>query len=732
MDIDFKSYKDSVSDALQHSGLERALTGLDNMVAAIQAPARYRDAIENLRANYRLLKQYALDGAEDPQRAAMTARMKEDARRLSAELERHYLMQQSPAVYYSTLRFEQKQPESGIAGLIDSLRQMKEMQGRRMLSGEPSVQSADEEALRQLQRRLFDRVWVTFPMSNADTDALNRLLSDTTTSRTLKLHLTAALLLGALNTFDHARVETLARLYMHHNADAAISTAALCAIVLIGMTHRQEISSAQSGDALHALAAQPGWGEQVRMAHTQIVRTADTDRVTDKVNNEIIPGMMSHKAEIEDMFGKMNLEELGSDPADMEMNPEWEEMLNKSGLADRLRQFSELQADGSDVMMSTFSHLKSYPFFHDVANWFLPFSADNALSAASHMPAELLTMLEKLPMLCDNDLYSLVFSTARIPEAQRRMMSEQLRAAGVQLAEMHATSLDSDRAEREAYARRFLQNLYRFVRLFRRKEEFADPFSHDAALEVTGCVEGLDSPEHVRLLAEFYFKRGYHAHSVACFRKLIDEAGVNEAQVYQKLGFAYQSMHDFKSAAEMYDNADLINSDDRWTLRHLASCQMRLADYAGALDTMKRLERLGQEDAGAAIRMARCLTELGRHNEALDKLLKADYLTPDNPRVLSMMAWTQLLTSDLDGARDTMHRILAGTPTDTDYLNAGHLAMRERRYRDAVELYRRCAEVSSRESFETRFNYDRIRHPELFPADDMAEIVLEEVLDTND
>ena len=234
MDIDFKSYKDSVSDALQHSRLERALTGLDNMVAAIQAPARYRDAIENLRANYRLLKQYALDGAEDPQRAAMTARMKEDARRLSAELERHYLMQQSPAVYYSTLRFEQKQPESGIAGLIDSLRQMKEMQGRRMLSGEPSVQSADEEALRQLQRRLFDRVWVTFPLSNADTDALNRLLSDTTTSRTLKLHLTAALLLGALNTFDHARVETLARLYMHHNADAAISTAALCAIVLIG------------------------------------------------------------------------------------------------------------------------------------------------------------------------------------------------------------------------------------------------------------------------------------------------------------------------------------------------------------------------------------------------------------------------------------------------------------------------------------------------------------------
>ena len=79
-----------------------------------------------------------------------------------------------------------------------------------------------------------------------------------------------------------------------------------------------------------------------------------------------------------------------------------------------------------------------------------------------------------------------------------------------------------------------------------------------------------------------------------------------------------------------------------------------------------------------------------------------------------------------------MHRILAGTPTDTDYLNAGHLAMRERRYRDAVELYRRCAEVSSRESFETRFNDDRIRHPELFPADDMAEIVLEEVLDTND
>ena len=45
----------------------------------------------------------------------------------------------------------------------------------------------------------------------------------------------------------------------------------------------------------------------------------------------------------------------------LENNPEWEEMLEKNGLADKMRELTEMQSEGADLMMVTFSNLKGFP-----------------------------------------------------------------------------------------------------------------------------------------------------------------------------------------------------------------------------------------------------------------------------------------------------------------------------------------------------------------------------------
>lgn len=71
----------------------------------------------------------------------------------------------------------------------------------------------------------------------------------------------------------------------------------------------------------------------------------------------------------------------GVDPMDMEENPEWQDFLESSGIADRMKELSEIQEEGGDVLMGTFSQLKSFPFFYSPANWFRPFHADNSVVA---------------------------------------------------------------------------------------------------------------------------------------------------------------------------------------------------------------------------------------------------------------------------------------------------------------------------------------------------------------
>ena len=69
------------------------------------------------------------------------------------------------------------------------------------------------------------------------------------------------------------------------------------------------------------------------------------------------------------------IEKLGRKPLDpeaMEENPEWAELLDKSGISDKLKELQEIQEDGGDVMMVTFSKLKTFPFSTTYQTGFCP------------------------------------------------------------------------------------------------------------------------------------------------------------------------------------------------------------------------------------------------------------------------------------------------------------------------------------------------------------------------
>lgn len=101
-----------------------------------------------------------------------------------------------------------------------------------------------------------------------------------------------------------------------------------------------------------------------------------------------------------------------SDEENNDMNPDWEDAFEKSGLGDKLREMNELQLEGADVYMSTFAALKNYPFFREVHNWFYPFSKQQsnvlkAMKQAGNQGGSLLDLILQSGFFSNSDKYSL-------------------------------------------------------------------------------------------------------------------------------------------------------------------------------------------------------------------------------------------------------------------------------------------------------------------------------------
>ena len=137
-------------------------------------------------------------------------------------------------------------------------------------------------------------------------------------------------------------------------------------------------------------------------------------------------------------------------------------MLDKTGIADKLKELTDLQMEGADVFMSTFSHLKSFPFFQSIQNWFLPLDPDHtALSGL--FPGSGGEMFKKMisasVLLCNSDKYSFCLSLSQVPDSQRNLMMGQFSAENAAIQEMANEELMRKEISRENISNRYIQDL---------------------------------------------------------------------------------------------------------------------------------------------------------------------------------------------------------------------------------------------------------------------------------
>ena len=695
---------------LEEKRLKEALMQLESLLW--QCPDwDLRTRLEQLQTSYKYMLEYMKQGANDPERWNLYQKMVSDTWGI-ADQSRLLILDNASSRYYHEVRRTPKSPDLSNYGLKTILHILESFNDDLAVSGLLSDEKMDEGLRRHEDtlKFMFIRTWTNSAWTPEDEeDAKAMLASELLPGDDLCLFV-SALTLSLMECFDLRKIMWLLDAYEHPNVN--VSQRALVGAMIIFHIYRSRLTFyPELIKRVDLMEEIPSFREDVARIYRQMLLCQETEKIDKKMREEIIPEMLKNVSSMKNM--RFGFEE--NDEENNDMNPDWEDAFEKSGLGDKLREMNELQLEGADVYMSTFAALKNYPFFREVHNWFYPFSKQQsnvlkAMKQAGNQGGSLLDLILQSGFFSNSDKYSLFFTIHQLPQSQQDMMLSQLNEQQVaELAEKSNVEAMKKFNERPGtVSNQYLHDLYRFFKLSQCRHEFRDIFKEEIALHrIPALKEILCKPELLITIADFHFRKEHPAEALELYKELIALNHAN-ADIFQKAGYCLQKEKRYKEAIDAYLKADVLKPDHVWTIRHLATCYRQIRDFASALEYYKKVEAIQPESHNVLFYAGSCLAELERYEEALQYFFKLDFIESNCIKAWRAIGWCSFVNGKYEQAMKYYEKILASKPLAADYLNAGHVAWRTGKIEKAAELYSKAAlEYGGQEIFREMFGKDK-------------------------
>ena len=268
--------------------------------------------------------------------------------------------------------------------------------------------------------------------------------------------------------------------------------------------------------------------------------------------------------------------------------------------------------------------------------------------------------------------------------------------------------LISKRGKLEIITSQFIQDLYRFFKLYPSHLDFNDIFAMPLDFHNLEILKPyITDEESLTSIAEYYLRKNYFNDALVIFNRLL-ETKQNSDILFQKIGYCKQMEGDLKGALEAYLRADLLNPDSKWVIRRIAGCYRSLKQPEEALKYYHRYEVLNPDNLSVQISIGHCHLELKNYNEALKCFFKVDYLDSKSHKAWRQIAWCSFLTGKYDQARNYYKKILEHQPNTQDLLNAGHTEWALQNIKGALSHYRNAVRLEDDDfnKFLELFNQD--------------------------
>lgn len=685
----YEALRKEAREALGDGRLGDALHALEGLAGA-GGQWENVSALDEIKEAYGMMLDYMERGSADPGRETMYNDFVRRAGELLDRVERGCELRQARSHYaavHATLdRLGGTDWTAAARCLVDNAEALAACRRARPADeGSSRVRSLREEHVR-LYRTLFEALWTGAPWTAAEAEAAAAFLSAPAPAGADKGLLVSAVTLALLHVFDVRKMTFL----LDHSLSACVPVRVRAQVgaVLCYVRHvrRMELYP-EVGARFVLLADDASFRAELLTMQLQLLMSLETKKIEKNLREDIIPEMMRGVPGMKP--GKsLGLDEATARFSELAANPEWDKNEHLERLERKMHELAEMQARGADVFMGSFSALKQrFPFFEVGANWLYPFDEEHPAVSDVLRGKPFAKLITANDGLCSSDKYSFCLMLSQMPAGMGGAASDQLaeaiRSQGIAPESLPETAVPSPEAERRMY----IQDLYRFFKLYRHRPVADDPFRLNLLLtDYAPLRRFLSDDDTLRQLAAFLFREESYVQALPFYEELARR--VPEAEWFQKIGYCHHALKDYAAAADAYEKANLLKPDSAWTLGRLATCYRRLGRWADAVACYAGLEAVRPDDTHLLLLAADCLIRLERYDEAFAKLYKADYLDHDSGTALRALAWCSLLTGKNEQAGRYYGQIVAGQPTADDYLNAGHAAWLRGDVVAAVELYR--------------------------------------------
>ena len=552
--------------------------------------------------------------------------------------------------------------------------------------------------------RLFSALWTSCQWTDDDCKFYTELLLSPTVMSTDQQVIVSAISLGAMNQFDINKFKTLVNVYQKAT-DEHVRQRALVGWVL-AIFEGMDIFPEQDA-MIRELCENPTITRELLTLQIQFFYSKDAEKDNDKIQRDIMPDIMRNSNLT---IGRLGIMEKEEDAIESILHQDADEKRMEQ-MEEKVRKMMDMQKQGSDIYFGGFSQMKRFPFFNDMVNWFTPFYLNHpALRPVISKlgDTKFLNTLMERSNFCESDRYSFAFALEQIINQLPADIKDAIGSDA-----MLGPLAESDDTEDAISIRRtYLQDLYRFFRLYHTANDFINPFEDNGKGDFVADTffftyksfmgTGLDAVK-LRLASHLYKHR-----QMTELAELLTTFQSADPRYAILMGYTNINMGKAEFAYQFFDYALKAEPDNQWALKGKARAALDAEDYKTAEEVYTELLKL--EPGHKNYTMNRCvaLLKLGRTSEVREELFRLDYQYPEDMNVKRVLAWAMLSDNSLDKASQLYDTLLAATPAHEDYLNAGYCQWAMGNVQRAVELFREWMVKSgkSREQLLEEFRSD--------------------------
>lgn len=650
--------------------------------------------ISRIESDYELMKSYMRKGLNDPQFEEVYDRLLKALYVLNADVQLAVFLNENPS--YQAAYMDVQSLDADLDAIKTRLEAF--VQDIALLSLEPQEeQKVRKQELydrhQQYVNKLFNALLVSPQWNESTAEFAQELLLSPTIDAVDAQLLLSGVMLSVIQLFDIHQFQTLVQVY-RQATDPHLRQRALVGTVLSLPENEGDIYP-EIQQTINTLCQDEQTCRELLELQMQMFYCMNADADNEKLQKDIIPSLMKGSNISISRAGIVEKEE---DEVDEMLNPGAADQAMEE-MERNFNQMMNMQKAGSDIYFGGFSHMKRFAFFMTLSNWFVPFYEDHPglrqvndkLGGNKFMQL----LLESGPF-CDSDKYSFVLGLSsiidKIPQNMREMLDNQ---------DVFGTTVGMEEKSNPAYVRRmYLQDLYRFYRIYQNKNDFHNPFD-TSAVENSAffviCPYFRESPlkDRVMEVGKFLYKHHF-------YRELWQLLGAykdsDDIEYWRLAAMASYREKDYLSADKAYTNVLEMNADDMPAIRGKALTGFYLEKYEQAVEYNRRLLELDATNEHVQLNLAVSLMNNDEIEEGMSLLFKLNYDHPENLSIQRSLAWGYLRQQKPQQAAPIYTRLLANQyRMPTDCLNAGYCQWFLSNMEETVNLFKQYVAETNKE-----------------------------------